>query len=87
MRRLLIGLAAGVLGVVCLAGTADAHGFRGRGHVHYRSGCYSRARHPRWGQCVWNARFCRWQYLDAGCGTWYYWAPQAQCYYPVTPCP
>jgi hypothetical protein len=95
MRRLGIGLIAGVLGVVGLAGTASAHEHRGHGHAYHQGhghrfsgGCYY-GRHdcPVWGRRVWDSRCNRWQYWDSGLCVWYYWCPQDSCYYPITYCP
>jgi hypothetical protein len=95
MRRVLIGLTAGVLAVLGLAGTASAREhcaparahYRGNGH-RFTGGCYyTRAAHPRWGRCVWDDHCRRWQYWDANRCAWYYWSPQYSCYYPTTHCP
>jgi hypothetical protein len=99
MRRILLGLAAGVLGIVALAGTAEAREFHGHGRVvshsyhrdhghRFKGGYYyTRGEHPVWGRRVWDAQYRRWQYWDAGLSCWYYWSPTAQCYYPTTYCP
>jgi hypothetical protein len=103
MRRIGIGLFAGVLGImgtVGLAGTASAYEHRGHGHeVRHRVECrvqgrpfrggfyYSRSEHPVWGRCVWDAHCGRWQYWDPCLSVWYYWCPQDSCYYPITYCP
>ncbi|HEX5268996.1 MAG TPA: hypothetical protein VFW33_00850 [Gemmataceae bacterium] len=100
MRRILFGLAAGVLGVVGLAGGADAREVHGHGHAghhpaYYRehghrfSGgyYYSRHEHPVWGRRAWDDHYRRWQYWDPYLQVWYYWSPQGQCYYPITYCP
>ena len=95
MRRILLGLTAGALGIVGLAGSADAREFHGRHPANYRehghrfSGgyYYTRHEHPAWGRRVWDAHYRRWQYWDAGLGAWYYWNPAASCYYPISYCP
>jgi hypothetical protein len=100
MRRILIGLAAGALCVVGLAGSANAREFHYRGHAHghpahfrghghrFSGGVYySRHAHPVWGRRAWDAHYRRWQYWDPNLSVWYYWNPTAGCYYPTTYCP
>jgi len=96
MRRILIGLTAGVLGVVGLVGTAgtanalERHGpahHREYGH-RFRGGYYYVGHeHPRWERRVWDAVHCRYHYWDPYCGCWYYWYPAGGCWYPDTYCP
>ncbi len=98
MRKLLLTLAAGALGLV-LTGTADAHGGYGRhghavaahhhGHaVRFRGGYYYPGRdHPHWARRVWNARLSRFEYFDPGLNISFYWYAPGNCYYPVTYCP
>jgi hypothetical protein len=95
MRRILIGLTAGVLGVLGLAGTASAHPPRGHARAHYvdhghrfKGGYYyTRYEHPQWERRVWDAGCHRWHYWDPCLHVWYYWCPQANCYYPTSYCP
>ena len=97
MRRILFGLAAGTLGVVGLAGTADVRDFHGhayggrhaayhRNYGHRFSGgyYYGRHDHPAWGRRDWDAHYRRWQYWDPYLNAWYYWSPQYNGYYPIT---
>ncbi|SRR5579885_1771217 len=100
MRRIGIGLVAGALGVVGLAGSASAYEHHGHGHEvrhrayyethghRFRGGYYyTRHEHPVWARRVWDARCNRWQYWDPYLSVWYYWYPQDQCFYPITYCP
>src|SRR5262245_15108700 len=57
----------------------ETHGVRFAGGYYYRG-----FDHPRWASQVWNARLARWEFFDAELGCSYYWAPQYNCYYPVT---
>ncbi len=102
MRRIVIGLAASALGIVALAGTADASshgGHRPAAHSHsyyrdhgqrFRGGYLYRGRdHHHWTRTVWDPVCRRYQYWDPSLSVWYYWYPADNCYYPVsyTPCP
>jgi hypothetical protein len=97
----LLGLAAGVLGLA-LTGTAQAHGGY-HGPVPYRaerpyyvqyghrfSGgyCYVGRDHHHWTRRVYDATCRRYQYWDPYLRCYYYWYPADNCYYPVTyvPC-
>ena len=95
MRRILIGLTAGVLGIAGLAGTAgtaDARDWHGRASYHdhgprFRGYVYCGHDHPRWERRAWDACNHRWHYWDPCRGLWYYWCPADGCWHPDTPCP
>jgi hypothetical protein len=92
MRRIMLALAAGVLGLA-MTGTAEAHGFRGgHGHrgyhrgygVRFAGGYYYRGHaHPRWGRTVWSPVYHRYHYWDPCYRCYYYYVPASSCYYPV----
>jgi hypothetical protein len=101
MRRILVGLTAGVLGVVGMvgtAGTADAresHGHGGHHHANYRGQghrfrggyYYLRHDHPRWERRAWDAAHHRYHYWNPYLRAWYYWYPAGGYWYPDTYCP
>jgi hypothetical protein len=78
MRRILFGLAAGVLGLAGLAGTADAHGAY-HPHGGFR---VARAPHVRFERREWNARFHRYHYWDAYRRCWVFYDPVRLGYFP-----
>jgi hypothetical protein len=102
MHKIVLGLAAGVLGLT-LAGTADArppahghgHGHRVHGgHAYYHSqarrfsgGYYYVGPHHHWTRRVWDVRYHRWNYWDSDLQIYFYWYAPGNCYYPATYCP
>jgi hypothetical protein len=99
MRKLMLSVAAGVVGLT-LAGTANAdhrgHGGH-RGHershvrdhgVRFRGGYYYHGRTNHfWTRRVWDARYRRYQYWNPSYNCYYYYYAPADCYYPVSYCP
>jgi hypothetical protein len=96
MGKIILGLAAGVLGLA-LTGTADAHPGHGHHHeagyyrshgVRFRGGYYYLGRHhDHWTRRVWDARYHRYEYWDPNLQVYYYWYAPGNCYYPLTYCP
>jgi hypothetical protein len=100
MNRLFLAIAASVLGLALLGGTAQArgrHGHHGRApaarpyyRAHgtaFRGGYYYAGRnHHHWTKRVWSPQYHRFHYWDASLNCWYYWSPAQACYYPITYC-
>jgi hypothetical protein len=102
MRKIFLGLATGVLGLV-LTGPADAHSGHdrhGHGHGHrvgayyrshgvrFRGGYYYKGReHHHWARRVWSPECHRYHYWDPSLNCYYYWYAPGNCYYPVSYCP
>ena len=75
MRRILFGLAAGLLGLALTSSVADAHGGHGgRGGFRggYRGGHVGRYVGHRWGRCVWSPVYNRYQYWDTTLNCYFY---------------
>ena len=98
MRRVVLFAAACVL-CLGLAGTASAapyghhgryghHGGRAYYHTHgvrFHGGYYYPGyNHHHWSRRFWDGRYRRWNYYDPALQCWFYWAPSANAYYPVT---
>ena len=87
------------LGLAGTASAAPAghHGHHGH-HGHYGGRAYYHSHgvrfsggyyypgfnHHHWSRRVWDARCGRWNYYDPYLQSWFYWAPTANAYYPVT---
>jgi hypothetical protein len=98
MRKLLIAVAAGVVGLALTGSAAQArepahhrgqeHGHRAyyMKHGHRFSGGYFYVgrEHPRWSGQVWDSVHCRYQFFDPYLHCYYYWDAPHGCYYPVT---
>jgi hypothetical protein len=104
MSKLLCGsVAAALLGLATLTGTADAahpprghvnhvvHGGRAYYHNHgnrFSGGYYYRGfNHNHWSRRVWDSRYRRWHYWDPYYNSYYYWYAPGNCYYPITYAP
>jgi hypothetical protein len=94
MKRILFGLAAGVLGMT-MAGEASAHPARAirvrpsiarTAHydhgIRFAGGHYYRGHDFHWTRGVWDVAHRRYHYWDPYYNCWYYFDPVQECYYP-----
>jgi hypothetical protein len=98
MKRVLLGLAACVLGLSLTAGAATAGGYYGTASVRagyyqnnairFSGGYYYRGyNHNHWSARTWNASTGCWNYYDPHLHCSYYWHAGHGCYYPTSYCP
>jgi hypothetical protein len=95
MRRWLLGIASGVLGLA-LTGSAQAHDtwqahvyngpayYKVHGVVFSGGYYYPGHHHPHWERRVWDVHYHRYHYWDPFLHCYYYWYAPRHCFYPVT---
>src|SRR2546427_171723 len=102
MNKIVLSIAAGILGLGLTGAVAEArdlhrpglvavrggHAYHQDHGVRFTGGSYYRGRnHPHGAGRFWDPPHRRNQYYDSGLNSYYYWYAPANCYYPVTYCP